>query len=74
MTHWIVEIDVWKSRPSVGIATLTIVASRMAMIDPITTTAPSCRSSRSRPWLSGCSADSIVDAWLISQPPFPVVT
>src|SRR5919201_7143532 len=47
MTHWIVEIEVWKSRPSVGIATFTIVASRIAMIVPTTTTPPSTRISRS---------------------------
>jgi hypothetical protein len=45
ITHWMVEIEVWKSRPSVGTATLTIVASRIGMIDPITTTVPSRRSS-----------------------------
>ena len=45
-THWIVGIDAWNSRPSVGIATLTIVASRMVMIVPRTTTAASRKMSR----------------------------
>ena len=49
-THWMVEIDAAKSRPSVGIATFTIVRSRTVMIIPRTTTAPSTRTSRSRPF------------------------
>ena len=38
VTHWMVETETWKSRPRVARATATIVVSRMAMIDPRTTT------------------------------------
>ena len=38
-THWISEIVEWSSRLSVASATLTIVVSRIDMIDPMTTTA-----------------------------------
>ena len=38
MTHWIVETETRKSRPSVSRATATIVVSRIAMIDPRTMT------------------------------------
>jgi len=48
-THWIVEIDVPSSCPSVGIATFTIVRSRTVMIVPRTTTPASTMSSGSRP-------------------------
>src|SRR6266540_4360553 len=41
-----VEIEVSKSRPSVGKATLTIVASRIVMIAPRTTTDASTRVAR----------------------------
>ena len=54
MTHWMVEIDVWNSAPSVGMATLTMVASRIAMIIPITTTPPRMMTSRSRPVRCAC--------------------
>ena len=47
-THWIVVIEAWKSPPRLGIATLTMVASRIAMTMPITTTPPRMRVSRSR--------------------------
>ena len=50
-THWIVEMDAPSSSPSVGIATLTIVMSRIVMIVPSTTTAP-----RTRICLSSLSA------------------
>jgi len=45
-THWIVEIDVCRSWPRVGSATLTIVPSRIVMIAPITTTTAAARISR----------------------------
>src|SRR3569833_3184688 len=47
-THWMVESEVWKSRPSVLIATFTIVVSRIVMIAPRTTTTASRRSSGSK--------------------------
>ena len=50
-THWMVEIEVPKSRPSVGRATLTMVASRIVMIAPSTKTAERMRISRVS---SGC--------------------
>src|SRR5262249_17276285 len=46
VTHWMVAIEVPNSRPSVGKATLTMVASRTVMIAPSTTTAASVRISR----------------------------
>ena len=52
-THWIVEIDAPNSSPSVGIATFTIVTSRIVMIVPSTTTAPRTRISLSSPPCSG---------------------
>src|SRR5712691_7484325 len=41
--HWMVATEVRKSRPRVGSATLTMVASRIVMIDPRTTTAARVR-------------------------------
>jgi hypothetical protein len=38
-THWIVATETSKSRPSVWMATLTIVVSRIVMITPEITTA-----------------------------------
>ncbi len=38
-THWMLAIVAWSSRPSVSSATLTIVVSRIDMIDPMITTA-----------------------------------
>ena len=38
-THWIWSIELWSSRPSVASATLTIVVSRIDMIEPTITTA-----------------------------------
>src|SRR5919197_1165693 len=75
-THWIVEIDAANSRPSVGIATFTIVASRMVMIVPSSTTAagrrgiaqpPSAERDRIRPAATcrprrGRAEDVAVDA------------
>ena len=39
VTHWIPAIDVCRSRLSVSSATLTIVVSRIDMIEPMITTA-----------------------------------
>jgi hypothetical protein len=39
VTHWIVDSDVCRRPPSVSIATLTIVVSRIDMMAPSTTTA-----------------------------------
>ena len=47
-THWMVDSDACKSRPSGVMATLTIVTSRMVMIDPATTTSASFLSSESK--------------------------
>src|SRR5262245_19379068 len=56
VTHWIVAIEVPNSRPSVGNATLTMVASRTVMIAPSTTTAARVRISRvSTDAAAGCS-------------------
>ena len=52
-THWIVDSEVWKSRPSVLIATFTIVVSRIVMIAPRATTAASRRNSGSKVVCSG---------------------
>ena len=38
ITHWMSDSDAFRSRPSVSSATLTIVVSRIDMIDPSTTT------------------------------------
>src|SRR6516225_9263796 len=66
-THWIVAIEVWKSRPSVGSATLVIVASRIVMIVPSTTTAASVTISRVS---TGASVGRVSgDAMLISGSP-----
>jgi hypothetical protein len=45
-THWMAEIEVCRSRPRVGNATLTIVASRIVMMAPSTTTTAGARISR----------------------------
>src|SRR5215470_3393732 len=45
-THWIVATEVRKTRPRVGRATFTIVASRIVMRDPSTTTTASVMISR----------------------------
>ena len=58
ITHWMEEIDVSSSRPSVGIATFTIVASRIAITDPATTTPPRVRISRSTPAIVPCAVSS----------------
>jgi hypothetical protein len=52
-THWIVEIEVCRSWPKAGSATLTIVASRIVMIDPSTTTTAGARISRVKPPAAG---------------------
>src|SRR5262249_36302712 len=58
VTHWMVAIDVPYSRPSVGRATLTMVASRTVMIAPSTTTAASVRISRVSTGASAGSCDT----------------
>ena len=52
-THWMTEIEACRSRPRVGSATLTIVASRIVMTDPSTTTVARARISRVRPSAAG---------------------
>jgi len=48
ITHWIVAMDVPRSRPSVGMATLTMVRSRTVIAMPRMTTIASRRISRSK--------------------------
>ena len=52
-THWIVAIEVCRSWPRVGSATLTIVASMIVMTDPSTTTTARARISRVKPLAAG---------------------
>jgi hypothetical protein len=66
--HWIVAIDVWKSRPSVGNATFTIVASSTVMIAPSTTTAASARISRVKIVSRTCASGGCSSTWVITVP------
>src|SRR5919197_1147797 len=61
-----VEIEVFRSLPSVGRATFTIVRSSTVMIVPSTTTAPSVRISRSSR-TAGCRL--VVSVGCVTGPP-----
>ena len=62
VTHWMVLMLVWKSRPSVARATATMVVSRMAMMVPSTTTTLTRRTSGLR--RSSDGSGEVADSWL----------
>ena len=72
LTHWIVDSGEWNVRPSVSMATLTIVVSKIDMIVPSTTTMARARSSasmtRSRPSPLARPRDKLPKATL--EPPY----